>query len=167
MIDGFVMPSPVGYLYLQTCGDTVVGLEYNTRKRPGKKPLSKQQANIKKHIMSYFDVEKFTEKSAEKSKEKFKLDLNLELTGTTFKKRVWAVLQKIPAGKVKTYGEVAKQLNSSARAVGNACRANPIPLIVPCHRVIAKTGIGGFSGEINGASIDRKRWLLAHEGVSL
>ncbi|VAW93485.1 Methylated-DNA--protein-cysteine methyltransferase [hydrothermal vent metagenome] len=163
MIDDFVMSSPVGYLYLQTSGDTVVGLEYNTRKRPGKKLLSKQQAKIKKHIMDYFAIGK----SKEKSKEKFKMDLNLELTGTTFQKRVWAVLQKIPAGKVKTYGEVAKQLNSSARAVGNACRANPIPLIVPCHRVIAKTGIGGFSGKTNGASIDRKRWLLAHEGVSL
>ncbi len=155
MIEDFVMPSPVGYLYIQSCGDTVTGLEYNTRKRPTKKLLSKYQTKIKKHILEYFSVRKS------------KLELNLELAGTKFQKRVWAVLQKIPAGKVKTYGEVAKQLNSSARAVGNACRANPIPLIVPCHRVIAKTGIGGFSGEINGASIDRKRWLLAHEGVSL
>ena len=155
MREDFVMPSPVCYLYLQTCGDTVVGLEYNTRKRPGKKPLSKHQAKIKKHIVKYF------------SDNKSKLDLKLELSGTIFQKRVWAVLQKIPAGKVKTYGDVAKQLNSSARAVGNACRANPVPLIVPCHRVIAKTGIGGFSGETNGASIERKRWLLAHEGVSV
>jgi len=148
------MNSPVGYLYIETCGDTVTGLEYNTRKRPGKKRLSQQQTRIKKHIQAYFlDNTKF--------------NLNLELSGTAFQKKVWAVLQKIPAGKIKTYGDVAKQLNSSPRAVGNACRANPIPLIVPCHRVVAKTGIGGFSGKTNGTSIDRKRWLLEHEGVCL
>ncbi len=152
MIESFVMKSPVGYLYIETCDDTVIGLEYNTSKRPGRRRLSKQQTVVKKHIEAYFS-------------DKSEFDLNLELTGTTFQKRVWAVLQKIPAGNVKTYGDVAKQLKSSARAVGNACRANPIPLIVPCHRVISRTGIGGFSGETKGASIDRKRWLLAHEGV--
>ncbi len=154
MTESFVMHSPVGYLYIETCDDTVTGLEYNTRKRPGHKPLTKQQSKIKKHIQAYF-------------LNNTKFNLNLELNGTQFQKKVWAVLQKIPAGKVKTYGDVAKQLNSSARAVGNACRANPIPLIVPCHRVVAKTGIGGFSGKTNGSSIDRKRWLLTHEGVSL
>lgn len=89
------------------------------------------------------------------------------LKGTKFQKSVWEELRKIPLGETRTYGEIAKKLNSSPRAVGNACRKNPIPLIVPCHRVIAATGIGGFSGEVEGKQISIKRWLLNHEGVQL
>jgi methylated-DNA-[protein]-cysteine S-methyltransferase len=66
-----------------------------------------------------------------------------------------------------TYGELARQLNTSARAVGNACRANPIPLVIPCHRVVSKSDIGGFSGSRNGAPVKSKTWLLGHEGISV
>ena len=72
-------------------------------------------------------------------------------------------MRDIPRGEVRTYGELAKQLNSSARAVGNACRRNPIPIIIPCHRVVAKKGIGGFAGHTEGATIELKQWLLAFE----
>jgi len=94
-------------------------------------------------------------------------DIELNTKGTPFQKKVWQALQKIPAGQVMTYGELARQLNTSARAVGNACRANPIPLVIPCHRVVAKSGLGGFSGSKDGAPVKIKAWLLAHEGLSI
>ncbi len=87
------------------------------------------------------------------------------LRGTDFQRRVWHALQRIPAGQVITYGRLAAQLHSSARAVGNACRQNPVPLLVPCHRVVSANGIGGFAGSTDGAEIKIKRWLLRHEGV--
>jgi len=88
------------------------------------------------------------------------------LRGTDFQRRVWHALQQIPAGEVRTYGQLAEQLHSSARAVGNACRQNPVPLVVPCHRVVSARGIGGFAGRTEGAEIRIKRWLLKHEGVT-
>jgi methylated-DNA-[protein]-cysteine S-methyltransferase len=87
--------------------------------------------------------------------------------GTLFQKSVWSELQKIPLGETRTYGEIADRLNSSPRAVGNACRKNPIQIIVPCHRVISAKGLGGYAGETQGKQLKIKRWLLNHEGVSL
>ncbi len=91
----------------------------------------------------------------------------LALHGTEFQQRVWHALTGIPVGKTSTYGELAKQLNSSPRAIGNACRANPVPIIIPCHRVLAKQGLGGYDGQTSGKRLDIKRWLLKHEGVSV
>jgi len=68
---------------------------------------------------------------------------------------------------VITYGEIAAELDSSPRAVGNACRKNPISLVIPCHRVVSASGIGGFSGQIEGEKISIKQQLLAHEGVEI
>lgn len=92
---------------------------------------------------------------------------NLQLTGTPFQRRVWLALQQIPVGSTMTYGQLARRLNSGARAVANACRRNPVPLLVPCHRVVGASGLGGFMGEISGEKLDIKRWLLRHEGVHL
>lgn len=94
-------------------------------------------------------------------------DVVLKTNGTAFQQKVWHALQQIPAGKVVTYGELAERLNSSARAVGGACRANPIPLVIPCHRVVAKSGLGGFSGSRDGLPMEIKMHLLKHEGVVL
>lgn len=91
--------------------------------------------------------------------------LELQLKGTPFQLRVWKLLQEIPCGSTMTYGELAEKIGSGARAIGNACRANPCPLIVPCHRVIATSGLGGFAGERGGEKLEIKRWLLRHEGV--
>jgi len=91
----------------------------------------------------------------------------LRFDGTPHQQRVWALLQEIPPGEVRTYGDIARELGSSARAVGNACRCNPIPVVVPCHRVVAARGIGGYTGVTAGPRLERKRWLLAHEGVVL
>ncbi|MDI1363198.1 MAG: methylated-DNA--[protein]-cysteine S-methyltransferase [Methylotenera sp.] len=84
--------------------------------------------------------------------------------GTAFQQSVWQAIVAIPLGQVATYGQIASQIGSGPRAVANACGANNIPLIIPCHRVVAQNGIGGFmQGKENGLVI--KRWLLAHEGV--
>jgi methylated-DNA-[protein]-cysteine S-methyltransferase len=87
----------------------------------------------------------------------------LFIQGTEFQKRVWEAMLKIPAGQTRTYGELARELNTGSRAVAQACRCNPLPLIIPCHRVVAANGIGGFMGKRQ--QVDVKRWLLAHEGV--
>jgi methylated-DNA-[protein]-cysteine S-methyltransferase len=89
--------------------------------------------------------------------------LPLNMAGTDFQRRVWRALQGIPAGKVLSYGELARKLGTGPRAVGNACRANPVPIVVPCHRVVASNGRGGFMGRTGGRALAIKDWLLAHE----
>ena len=89
----------------------------------------------------------------------------LARTGTPFRERVWAAISAIPRGRTATYGALAAQLGSAPRAVGQACGANPFPLIVPCHRVTAASGLGGFANAHDGWLLDVKRWLLAFEGA--
>ncbi|MGX5914332.1 methylated-DNA--[protein]-cysteine S-methyltransferase [Aliidiomarina sp. Khilg15.8] len=101
-------------------------------------------------------------------KTRTQFDLPLNLQGTRFQCQVWQQLLAIPVGQTRTYGSLAAQLQTAAQPVGGACRHNRIPFFIPCHRVVAQSGIGGFSGEWGmGTRIDGKRWLLAHEGVAL
>ncbi len=95
-----------------------------------------------------------------------RFDLPLELAGTAFQRRVWALLQDIPSGQTRTYGDAALELHSAARAVGQACAANPYAPIVPCHRIVARAGLGGFAHSTaeDGHLLAIKRWLLQHEG---
>ncbi|MCW8917774.1 MAG: methylated-DNA--[protein]-cysteine S-methyltransferase [Gammaproteobacteria bacterium] len=86
------------------------------------------------------------------------------LHGTPFQRRVWQLLQQIPAGQSRSYGELATALGSGARAVAAACRANPLPVLIPCHRVVAASGLGGYMGKSGGVELEIKRWLLHHEG---
>lgn len=83
--------------------------------------------------------------------------------GTPFQQQVWQLLQDIPYGETRRYGELAAQIGSSARAVANACRANPLPLLIPCHRVVAANGTGGYMGQTGGEGLAIKQWLLQHE----
>jgi methylated-DNA-[protein]-cysteine S-methyltransferase len=93
-------------------------------------------------------------------------DLPLAAAGTTYQKRVWDVLTSIPSGQTLRYGDVARTLTSGPRAVGNACGANPYPLVVPCHRVLpAQGGIGGFARKRDGFLPTVKAWLLRHEAA--
>lgn len=88
------------------------------------------------------------------------------VNGTPFQQKVWTAMRDISYGKTRSYGQLAHALDSSPRAIGGACRANPLPLIVPCHRVIAATGKpGGFLGQSDpqGMAIKIKHWLLQHE----
>ena len=92
-----------------------------------------------------------------------KFDLPLAVEGTEFQRRLWAALCEIPRGRTMTYGEMARRLNGEARAVGQACGDNRLPIVIPCHRVVAAEGIGGFSHATGGYLIEAKRWLLMHE----
>ncbi len=94
----------------------------------------------------------------------FEFGLPLRPSGTAFQRRVWAQIAAIPSGTTHTYGQLAKNLKNAPRAVGQACGANPFPLVVPCHRVVATGGgLGGFSRQGGGFLLDVKRWLLRHE----
>lgn len=99
-------------------------------------------------LHAYFDGERKT------------FDLPLAPSGTAYRKRVWQALCDIPYGATRTYGDIAAVAGGSARSVGQANGSNPIPLIIPCHRVVAGSHLGGYSG---GDGADTKRWLLALE----
>ena len=92
-----------------------------------------------------------------------KFDLPLLIEGTAFQRRLWAALCEIPRGRTLTYGEMARKLGGEARAVGQACGDNKLPIVIPCHRVVAAGRIGGFSHATDGYLIEAKRWLLMHE----
>lgn len=92
-----------------------------------------------------------------------RFDIALQPEGTEFQQRVWQALLDIPAGETRTYADLAKLLDSSPRAVGGACRRNPIALIIPCHRVVARDGPGGYAGQTSGPQLAIKQWLLQHE----
>ena len=96
----------------------------------------------------------------------FKFDISAHIGGTTHQRRVWQAIQKIPSGSTISYAEIAVQLHSAPRAVGRACGANRIPIIIPCHRVISKNGgLGGFMNASDGNPLEIKRWLLRHESA--
>lgn len=90
-------------------------------------------------------------------------DLLYVPVGTPFQLRVWRALLAIAPGQPTTYGALAKQLGTAARAVGQACGANLLPILIPCHRVVAAKGLGGFMHASSGVPLDVKTWLLAHE----
>ena len=90
-------------------------------------------------------------------------DLPLHVEGTPFQLKLWDALCTIPRGKTLTYGELAHRLGGEARAVGQACGDNRLPVVIPCHRVVAADGIGGFAHSTGGYLLEAKRWLLAHE----
>ena len=95
----------------------------------------------------------------------FRFTVPLAPAGTAFQQRVWQALGAIPPGESRTYGEVARMVRSAPRAIGQACGANRIALIIPCHRVVGAMGsMGGFMNAEKGDPIAIKRWLLTHEG---
>jgi methylated-DNA-[protein]-cysteine S-methyltransferase len=91
--------------------------------------------------------------------------------GTDFQRRVWQAIADIPCGEVKSYGRIAREINSGPRPVGTACGANYFLLLIPCHRVVSSTSLGGFGGNRQQGDaqklLDVKRWLLNYEGVNI
>ncbi|WP_315899415.1 methylated-DNA--[protein]-cysteine S-methyltransferase [Leisingera aquaemixtae] len=90
-------------------------------------------------------------------------DLPLQVEGSDFQRAVCDAMLAIPFGETRTYGSIAKELGAPPQPVGNACGANPIPVIIPCHRVLGATGLGGFSGQ---GGVETKVALLKHEGAA-
>ena len=92
-----------------------------------------------------------------------KFDFPIRVEGNDLQRAVWLAMCAIPRGKTRTYGEIARELGTDARTVGQACGDNRLPIVIPCHRVVAADGIGGFGHATSGYLIEVKRWLLAHE----
>lgn len=148
--------APFATLGISTNGTHVTGIRFLAPGTPAKAPKRDSLAHL-----ACVQIHAYLENG------KFEFDLPLQLAGTHHRLAVWEAMQRIPAGKTRTYGDLAHDLRSSARAVGGACGANPIPLIVPCHRIVAASGrIGGFMGaRSEGFELGIKRWLLEHEGA--
>ncbi len=92
-----------------------------------------------------------------------RFDLPLNVGGSEFQRRVCDAMCDIPFGETVTYGDLAARVGASPQAIGNACGGNPIPVIIPCHRVLAASGLGGYSGQ---GGVETKVWLLRHEGAA-
>ena len=90
-------------------------------------------------------------------------DLPLLIEGSELQRGVWDAMCAIPRGKTRTYGDLARELGADARAIGQACGDNRLPIVIPCHRVVAADGIGGFGHSSGGYLLEAKRWLLMHE----
>lgn len=91
-----------------------------------------------------------------------RFDLPLRVAGSAFQRAICDAITAIPFGETRTYGEIARDLGVPAQAVGQGCGGNPIPLLIPCHRVLGRNGLGGFSGS---GGVEAKVWLLRHEGA--
>ena len=143
------MHSPIGDLTISAENHAIVSLDWGWARDQEQIALLQ---NAKLQLDDFFDGHRRI------------IELPLAPLGTAYQKRVWLLMNKIPYGKTTTYGQIAAALNTSARAVGMACGSNPIPVIMPCHRVLAANGIGGYSG--NGG-IETKVALLRLEGSLL
>ena len=139
--------SPVGRLTIEEEGGAVVAIRWGDAGRSNGSPLLNEAA---RQLDAYF-AGRLTD-----------FDLPLAAAGSPFEQRVWAAMQTIPYGQTRRYGDLADMVGSAPRAVGGACGKNPIPIVIPCHRVLAKTGLGGYSGE--GGLVTKER-LLGLEGA--
>lgn len=160
--------TPLGVLDLDLCGDAVVGahfvLEDAAGAPQGSAPEDLDIAGVPhdgpaalRWLRTYFDDPAAAWRTTPAPV------WPRDMPGTAFQRRVWQALQAIPPGQTRTYGELAAELGTAARAVGGACRSNPCVLFIPCHRVVAAGGSGGFMGARGGARIDLKAALLRHE----
>ncbi len=153
-----VFAAPCFALGVRCDGQRVLGIEFlpSQAARPARDSLSQL---VLSQLAAYFDDPACG----------FRLPLATE--GSVFQRRVWAEIAAIPSGSIRHYGDLAHTLGSSARAVGQACGANPYPVVVPCHRVLAKaaggaSALGGFAHSRASDWLAIKRWLLLHEGAS-
>ncbi|MEW6353980.1 MAG: methylated-DNA--[protein]-cysteine S-methyltransferase [Pseudomonadota bacterium] len=175
---GAPFSNPGPKLGIRMNGDALCAIDFVSAKHPDQPPVTMAARRIAAQLQAYF------------KNPRTPFTLSLEFHGTPFQEKVWRALQNIPAGTVCSYGELARRLHTGARAIGNACRGNPIPIIIPCHRIVgvqyvpvaaaqsrrprgsfdagtsaphSAHGLGGYCGAYGGAQLAVKRWLLAHE----
>jgi methylated-DNA-[protein]-cysteine S-methyltransferase len=141
---------PLGEVTISEDGGAIVALDWGRGRDQEATPLLREACD---QLQAYFDGKRMS------------FDLPLAPEGSDFQKRVWAALCAIPPGETRSYADIARAIGSAPRAVGGANGANPIPLFIPCHRVIAADGsLGGYSGGDGPAT---KRYLLDHESRAL
>ena len=148
-----VIATPLGRVGIRMAGNAVSTLDYLAADAPEQPPADTVTAAVVAQLEAYFHDPHY------------RFTVPLAPGGTVFQQRVWATLQAIPSGTVLTYGDLAQKLNTAARAIGGACRSNPIPILIPCHRVVGRQGLGGYTGAMTGDPLGIKRWLLQHEGA--
>jgi methylated-DNA-[protein]-cysteine S-methyltransferase len=141
--------TPVGKLGIRFQKNTITELRWLLDNSSTNQVTQKNSDLINDSLDYYFETAEFSKK------------VNLSPHGTPFQLKVWNRLREIPVGETITYGELARELNTSSRAIGQACRTNSLVLFIPCHRVVSKTGLGGYLGDQKNFSI--KSWLLEHE----
>ncbi len=146
--------APFGMLGICCEADALTGIEFLVPEITPLPPRTVFSRMVCDQLAAYF------------SNADFHFDIPLKLDGTQHRSKVWQALCAIPRGQTRYYGELAQQISSSPRAVGQACGANPLPIIIPCHRVVSKTGMGGFMHQRNDFALNIKRWLLAHESAT-
>ena len=141
--------SPVGDLTIEDRDDKIVAISWGNGRAGNGSPLLDEAA---RQLQAYFDG-KLSD-----------FELPLAPAGSPFEKRVWAAMQQIPYGETRYYGDLAEAIHSAPSAVGGACGKNPIPIVIPCHRVLAKSGMGGYSGQ---GGLKTKQALLRLEGAQV
>lgn len=147
-----VAPSPIGALEVTVAGDAVVAIDW-TDAAVTPEPNHPILQSARRQLAAYFagDLRTF--------------DLPLEPAGDPFECAVWRAMLNIPYGHTETYGFIGESIGKTARAVGGACGRNPIPVVIPCHRVVGANGhMTGYSGK---GGVETKQWLLRHEGALL
>jgi methylated-DNA-[protein]-cysteine S-methyltransferase len=137
--------SPIGQLTIDATADAIIGIRWADDPAGTPTPLLKEAA---RQLQAYF------------AGRLLRFDLPLVASGSTFERRVWDAMCAIPYGETRSYSDLAHAIDSGPRAVGGACGKNPIPIVVPCHRVLARGGLGGYSG---GAGLPTKQFLLSLE----
>lgn len=147
-------PTPFAVLGIRTVGERLASIDYLPTKAATLAPTNFLAARVCRQIERYLDDPGF------------RFDLPFEFRGTEYQRRVWQAICGIRSGSTKSYGEIARELHTAPRPVGMACGANRIPLLIPCHRVLASHGLGGFMHARRGPALEIKRWLLKHEGVT-
>lgn len=147
------LAAPFAVLGVRVAGERLIAIQYLPREAASLAPQSRFAAEVCRQIEAYL------------ADPLFRFDLPCTLSGTPHQRQVWRAIAAIPAGGTRSYGDIAREISSAPRVVGNACGANPVPLVIPCHRVVAKHGLGGFMGSRGGLPLTIKRWLLRHEGV--
>jgi methylated-DNA-[protein]-cysteine S-methyltransferase len=148
-----VVPAPFGAVGVKTDGEAVTEIVYLPPDTPARSPTNALAARAAEQIERYLEDPRAG------------FDLPVKVDGTSFRRRVWREISAIPRGETRTYGDLAARLRSVPRAVGQACGDNALPLVIPCHRVVAANGLGGFAHHDAGYLVAAKRWLLAHEGA--
>lgn len=144
--------TPFAVLGIRTVGERVTDIDYLPKDAATLAPLNRLAERTCQQIEKYLEDPEY------------RFDLPFEYAGTRFQCDVWRRISTIPPGRTKTYADIASALHTAPRPVGGACGANRLPLVIPCHRVLSSSGLGGFMrGALEGRSI--KLWLLRHEGV--
>lgn len=150
-----IVPAPFGYIGVRTEDQQISELVYLPPRFQEKSPADTVSSLAAQQIERYF------------ADPDFPFQLPLKQVGTAFQHKVWQAISSIPRGQVCTYGQIAKHILSAPRAVGQACGANWFPLVIPCHRVTASGGLGGFAhhDDETGFHLGVKRYLLRLEQV--